>query len=363
MKILVESGVVTVRKVGKWSYYSICEKGVKQAADILEQMLALKNFEYPGLLDPSIKYTLKEDITMNSFEIMVDTSSDIPPEFLKNQNIETLPITFELDGTPHNKGYWQEIAGKDFYDALRTGAIAKTAQVNPDTFLSIFKEYAKNNRDLVFLLLSGALSATYQSALVALKEVREEYLNCNIYPIDSLSASTGIWQLATMVAKKRDEGKTAKEAAEWIEQKKHNCFGLFTVDDLMYLHRGGRLGKLQAVTGSVLKVKPVLNIAPDGSLALKGKARGRKASLELLAGQLKRSVNPDTVMDAVYIVHSDCQADAEAFADIIRNTVNVEKVEIMLMGPIIGAHVGPGAIAVLYEAGMTRNEYEAKFLC
>jgi DegV family protein with EDD domain len=361
MKILVESGIITVRKIGKWSYYSICENSKKKASDLIEQMLTLDTFEYYGLLDPSIKYKLKDSKSMKSFSIMVDTSSDIPSQYLKEQEIETLPITFELDGNPHNKGYWQDISGKDFYDALRNGALAKTAQINPDTFLDIFTEYAKNNKDLVILLLSGALSATYQSALIALKDVKEEYPDCNIYPVDSISASCGIWLLVDLIVKKRDEGLSAKDVVNWLEQKKHSCLGLFTVDDLMYLHRGGRLSKMQALAGSVLKVKPVLNLAPDGSLALKGKTRGRKASLELLTQQIKRSINTDTKMETIYIAHTDCQADAEAFAELIYKAIDVKKIEIILMGPVIGAHVGPGALVVLYEADMTRNEYESEF--
>ena len=360
MKILVDSGVVAMRKVGKRSYYSICEKGGKQAKEIIWQILEIKEFKYPGLLLPGEIYNIKENLKMNSFKIMVDTSSDILPEFLIEHDIETLPITFELDGVVHNKGYWQEVSGKDFYNALRNGGIAKTQQINPDTFHNIFIEYAKAGKDLVFLLLSGKLSATYQSALIALKEVKEEYPDCNIFPIDSISASSGIWQLAAMVVKKRSEGLSAKEVADWVEEKKHRCCGLFTVDDLMYLHRGGRLSKIQAVAGSVLKMKPVLNIAPDGSLALKGKTRGRKASLELLTRQLKQSVNDGTKMDTIYIVHTDCTEDAEVFADMIRKAVDVQKIEIMLMGPVIGAHVGPGAVAALYEADFTREEYEAK---
>ena len=298
---------------------------------------------------------------MNSFKIMVDTSSDISQEFLKEHDIETLPITFEIDGTPHNQGYWQEISGIDFYDALRAGAVAKTAQVNPDTFSKIFFEYAKNKKDLLFLILSGALSATFQSAQIALAEVKEEYPDCNIYIVDSISATVGIWLLASLVVQKRSSGLSAKEVAEWLEEKKNSCFGFFTVDDLMYLHRGGRLSKVQAIAGSVLKVKPLLSIVPDGSLAVKGKARGRKAALEALTGQIKRSLNPDTVSDTIYIGHSDCTEDAETFAEMIRNAVNVKKVEVMLMGPVIGAHVGPGAIVVLFEADMTRNIYEEKF--
>ena len=361
MKILVESGIVTARKVGKWTYYSICENGKQRAAEMLKRLTTLTEIENPGQKSNPEKYTIKEDTSMTSFSIMMDTSSDLPPEYLKKHNIDTLPITYDLDGEPHNDGYWETITGKGFYDALRNGSVAKTAQVNPETFTGIFTEYAKNNRDLIFLILSSGLSATYQSALIALEEVKETYPDCNIFPIDSISATVGIGLVISLVVKKREEGLSAKETAAWIEEKKHSCIGLFTVDDLMYLHRGGRLSKFSAIAGSVLNVKPVLNLAPDGTLALKGKTRGRKSSLELLTEQFKRSINPGTELDTVYIAHTDCEQDASTLAELVKTAASVKNVVSMMMGPVIGAHLGPGALVLLYEADMTRNEYESKF--
>ena len=361
MKILVESGIVTARKVGKWTYYSICESGRQRAAEMLKRLTTLTEISIPASGAPKQKYIIKEDTTMTSFSIMIDTNCDLPPEYLKQHSITSLPITYDLDGEPHDDGYWEKIAGKDFYDALRNGSVAKTAQINPETFTEIFTEYAKNNRALIFLILSSGLSATYQSAQIALQEVRETYPDCSIYPIDSISASVGVGLLVTLLVKKREEGLSAEEAAAWLEEKKHSCLGLFTVDDLMYLHRGGRLSKFSAIAGSVLNVKPVLNLAPDGTLALKGKTRGRKPSMELLTEQFKRSIDPGAELDTVLIAHTDCESDAETFAGLVRKAVNVKHIIIMLMGPVIGAHLGPGALVLLYEASMTRETYEKTF--
>ena len=298
---------------------------------------------------------------MSSFSIMVDTNCDLPYEFAKEHGIEALPITYTLDDAAHDGGYWQNISSKNFYEALRNGGIAKTAQVNPETFTEVFTEYAKDDKDLLFLTLSSGLSGTYQNSLIALSEVMESYPNCNIYPVDSISASVGVGLLATLAVSKRKEGFSAKDTAAWLEEKKHRCIGLFTVDDLMYLHRGGRLSKLSAIAGSMLSIKPLLNLQPDGTLKLTDKARGRKAALRLLAEQFKRSLASDTVLDTVFISHSDCEDDAQSLAEMVKKAVKINQVIVMMMGPVIGAHVGPGAVVLLFEADMTRVEYENRF--
>ena len=297
----------------------------------------------------------------DTFSIMVDTGCDLPPEFMAEHGIEVLPITFNLDGAEYETGNWQNISSKEFYNALRTGSIAKTSQINPMAYTEVFTEYAKSGRDLILLVLSSGLSGTYQSAQVALQDVKENYPGCNIYSIDSISASVGIGMLATIAVEKRREGLSAKETAAILEEKKHRCVGLFTVDDLMYLHRGGRLSMFSAIAGSVLSIKPVLNLAPDGRLALKGRARGRKASMKLLVEQFKRSIAPAAALDTVFITHTDCENDANLLAEMVKEAADIRRVIVMTMGPIIGAHVGPGALILLFEANMTRQEYEDKF--
>ena len=297
MKVLVESGIITSRKAGKWTFYSICEGGRQYAAELLKMLTASPEAVSAEFEVPGTNYFQKRTVsTMHSFTIMVDTSCDLPPEYMKEHNIESLPIAFDLDGVPHSGGYWQEISGKDYYNALRKGGVAKTTQINPGTFSEVFTEHARLGKELLVLTLSGGLSGTYQSSEIALKEVKESYPGCGIYTVDSISASVGIGLLVTLAVQKRAEGFSAGETAAWLEEKKHSCFGFFTVDDLMYLHRGGRLSKLSAVAGSILGIKPVLNLAPKGTLALKDKVRGREAALELLASQFRRSIAPDTTL-------------------------------------------------------------------
>jgi len=298
---------------------------------------------------------------MKPFTIVVDTSCDLSPEYIRDKGIEILPIPFVLDGIEYNDGYWQNITGKEFYDALRNGGTAVTSQINPDSFLDVFNEFAKKGEDALFIGLSGNLSATYQNSLIALAETRESYRDCGIFSIDSISATTVNGLLTVLAVNKREEGLSAEETAAWLEEKKHSIIGIFTVDDLMYLHRGGRLSKLSAVGGSILGIKPILSLQPDGSLGLKEKVRGREAALKLMASNMARSIAAGATLETVYISHTDCEEHALQLAGMVKDAVDVRHIEIIMMGPVIGAHVGPGTVTLVFEAEMTRKEYEERF--
>jgi len=298
---------------------------------------------------------------MSKFTILVDTSYDLPQEYVDEHDLKVIAIPFHLNGETHDDGRWRDISDKDFYKALAEGGTAGTTLINPETFVQVFTEYAKNNEELLCISLSSGLSGTAQNAVIALNEVKETYPDCKIYPVDGLNAAGGTGLVTVLAVNKRAEGLSAEETAKWLEEKRHSCFSLFTVDDLMYLHRGGRLSKLQAVAGSIIGIKPLLNVHPDGTLKLKDKARGRKAALETLISQMQRSLNPDTKLKEVVISHSNCLEDAEKVANMVKATTDVEKIYIVMMGPVIGAHVGPGCIALFFEADMDRPTYEEKF--
>ena len=298
---------------------------------------------------------------MSSFTILVDTNTDLPQEYIDQHNIEIIPIPFNIDGIQHSGGRWQEITEEGFYDALRKGSSAGTALINPEEYINVFTEYASHGKALLVLTLSSGLSGTYQNSVIALEDVRSRYPECEIYTVDSLNAAGGAGLITMLAVNKRNEGLSAGETAAWLEKKRNSCFSLFTVDDLMYLHRGGRLNKLSAVAGSIIGIKPLLNVAPDGTLKLKDKARGRKGSLATLFKQMKRSLNADTKLNTVIISHSDCYSDAESLADMVRLAYEVNEVVVTMMGPVIGAHVGPGCVALFFEADMARDVYEGKF--
>ena len=298
---------------------------------------------------------------MNNFSILIDTNSDLPQEYMDEHGIEMIPVPFIIDGVQHNGGHWQEITAKEFYDALRNGSVASTALINSESYVRVFTEYAKKKQPLLVLTLSSGLSGTYQNSVIALDDIEQEYPGCAIRTVDCTTASGGAGLLAVLAVKKRSEGMTLDAAADWLEGKKHSCISLFTVNDLMYLHRGGRLSRLSAVAGSIIGVKPLLNVAPDGTLKLKDKVRGRAGALKTLVSQMARSLNPGTTLDTIVISHSDCLEEAESLAVTIKSTIAVHDIKIVMMSPVIGAHVGPGAIALFFEADMTREEYEKKF--
>ena len=298
---------------------------------------------------------------MSKFTIMVDTGYDLPQEYVDEHDLKIIPIPFHLNGVTHEDGRWKDISDTDFYKALAEGGVAGTTLINPETFVQTFTEYAKRDEELLVITLSSGLSGTAQNAVIALQEVKETYPDCKIYPVDGLNAAGGEGLVTLLAVNKRAEGLSIEETAKWLEEKRHSCFSLFTVDDLMYLHRGGRLSKLQAVAGSIIGIKPLLNVHPDGSLKLKDKARGRKAALETLVNQMKRTLHPDTKLDSVIISHSNCLEDAEKVASLVREAVEVREIMLVMMGPVVGAHVGPGCIALFYEADMDRPTYEEKF--
>jgi len=298
---------------------------------------------------------------MSKFTILVDTSYDLPQEYIDENELKIIPIPFHLNGVTHEDGRWKDISDADFYKSLAEGGTAGTTLINPETFKEAFTEYAKKGEEVLVILLSSGLSGTAQNAVIALNEVKEEYPECRISVVDGMNAAGGTGLVTVLAVNKRAEGLSAEETAKWLDEKKHSCLSLFTVDDLMYLHRGGRLSKLQAVAGSIIGIKPLLNVHPDGTLKLKDKARGRKAALETLVSQMKRALNPGTKLDTVVISHSNCKEDAEKVAAMVRETAEPNEIFVVMMGPVIGAHVGPGCIALFFEADMDRPQYEAAF--
>jgi len=299
---------------------------------------------------------------MSTFTIMFDTGADLPDEFVEKHGILTIPIPFHIDGRQHPGGRWQEITDQEYYNALGRGSVAGTALINPESFVDVFTDFAQRGEALLVTTLSSALSGTYQNSVIALQDVKEKFPDCKIITVDSMNAAGGAGLVAALAVRKRSEGLSIEETAAWLEEYRHKCFSLFTVDDLMYLHRGGRLSKLQAVAGSIIGIKPLLNVAPDGTLKLKDKTRGRKSSLETLFKQMSRSLSPETKrLGTVVISHSNCLADAEILADMIKASYDVGELLLVMMSPVIGAHVGPGCIALFFEADMDRPEYEGKF--
>lgn len=283
---------------------------------------------------------------MNKYVILTDTACDISAELLKEWNVKELDLTFHFeDDNIECEGRKMPI--KDFYNRMREGGIAKTAAINPDSFMTVFENELKNGNDILYLAFSSGLSTTFNSSNIAMNELREKYPERKMITVDTLCASAGQGLCVYLAVQKQREGATLEEVAEYIENIKLNISHWFTVDDLVYLKRGGRVSPTVAFVGSVLSIKPVLHVDNEGHLINMAKARGRKNSLSALADKYGELRNNE-ISDAVFISHADALSDAEYLIDLIKSRYDTDVNIITDIGPIIGAHAGPGTIALFF---------------
>ena len=279
---------------------------------------------------------------------MTDSSANLSKEVIDQQELSILSLTYTVDGVEY-KGYekGKEVPVVPVYDMMRNQKEIRTSLVNGQEAEQTAEELLKEGKDLLYIGLSSALSGTYQTVRFALMELQEEYPERKIFAIDSLSASLGEGLLVQRAAQMREKGCTIEETAEWLETNCIRVCNEFTVDDLFYLKRGGRIGTAAAVLGSALKVKPLLRIDEEGGLVSAGRARGRKKSLDMMADQMKGNiVSPGE--QTVYIVHGDCLSDAEYLADRIRQHIQVGSIQIQILEPVLGSHAGPGTVGLMY---------------
>ena len=282
---------------------------------------------------------------MSSYVIVTDSSSDLSSELLERYNVLSIPLAVTMDGmepVPNN-----EIDTKAFYAFLRSKKGAKTSAVAIETFKNFFKPYLDEGKDILYLGFSSGLSGTYNAGFVAAKELSEEYPGRTVATVDTLCASLGQGLLVYHATKKRDGGASLEEVRTWVEENKLNLVHLFTVDDLFFLKRGGRVSAVTAVAGSALGIKPIMHVDNDGHLVKIGIKRGRRASLDELCIRMKELAF-DPASQTVFISHGDCEEDAKYLADRIRESMGVQDIMIDYVGPVIGAHSGPGTMALFF---------------
>jgi DegV family protein with EDD domain len=236
---------------------------------------------------------------------------------------------------------------KTFYNRMREGGIAKTAAVNKETFVVAFREIAKEGKDILYIGFSSGLSTTYNSARLAALEVGEEYPDAKILTVDTLAASAGEGLLVYLATEKKAEGATVEECAAYIEEIKLNMCHWFTVDDLVYLKRGGRVSGAAAFFGNALGIKPVMHVDNEGHLVNVMKVRGRRTAINTMADKLV-----ETALDAkngkIYISHGDRREDAAYLASVIAEKCGGQVEIITDVGAVIGAHSGPGTLALFF---------------
>lgn len=282
---------------------------------------------------------------MYDYQIITDSGSDLPEALLNQLDVRRVSLTVNFKGETLNDSVDAGI--KELYDGLRTGHTATTSAVNPDRWATAMKETLEEGKNVLVIAFSSGLSTTYQSAVIAAEELREIYPQRKILVVDSLCASLGQGLLVYYACKKRDEGMDIESLVAWLEENRLHLCHWFTVNDLMYLKRGGRVSAATAAVGTMLNIKPVLHVDDEGHLISVSKVRGRKASIEALAakvGQLGEGFDNRVA----FISHGDCLEDAQTLAAMLKERYGVQEVIIGYVGAVIGSHSGPGTIALFF---------------
>ena len=286
---------------------------------------------------------------MSEYVILTESSCDLSPELVAEADVEVLPLSFTIDGKnyphyPDARAY--PIA--DFYQRMREGVVAVTAAANVVELTEGMEQHLRQGRDVLFLCFSSGLSSTRDACAIAAEDLRERYPERKIYTVDTLAASGGQGLLVLLAGRKRKAGASIEEVRDFAEQTKLHVGHWFTVDDLVYLKRGGRVSSAAAVVGTMLNIKPVLHVDNEGHLIPMEKVRGRKAAIQALFRHMQETALPD--QETVLINHADCLPEAQALAERIREEFHPKEVLIADLGPIIGAHTGPGLVTLFFLA-------------
>ena len=282
---------------------------------------------------------------MNNYIILTDSSCDLSAPLMRELGVAAIPLEVNIEGV--GTKYNDELDPKEFYDFVRTKASAKTSAVNMDRFKEFFEPYLKEGKDVIYVGFSSGLSVTYTNGKNAAEELSEEYPDRKIVAVDSLCASLGQGLLVTLAAKKQAAGADFDEVVSFLEDTKLHLCHWFTVDDLFFLKRGGRVSAATAVLGTVLSIKPVMHVDNDGHLVNVAKARGRRASITAMVDKLvETGINPENQL--MYICHGDCYDDAKLLSDMVKEKYPDCEIMIDYTGPVIGAHSGPGTLALFF---------------
>ena len=281
-----------------------------------------------------------------SYQIITDSCCDLTEQQLQELNVTCANLTVMYNGENHTS-FSEPTAVKAFYDEVRGGGMATTAAANPDDWAQLMKSALEEGKDVLVITFSGGMSTTYQSAVIAASELKEKYPDRKILVVDSLAASLGQGLLVWYACKKHSEGMSFEELGDWCENNKLNLCHWFTVDDLMFLKRGGRISAATALVGTMLQIKPVLHVDDEGHLINVAKARGRKASIEALAKKVGETGLPGE-NETVFISHGDCIEDVKILENILKEKYGVKNVFTYYVGAVIGSHSGPGTIALFF---------------
>ena len=282
---------------------------------------------------------------MCTYQIVTDSCCDFTLERYARRNVACAPLTFRFRNQEF-QNFSEDAQLKEFYDALRAGHTGTTSAVNPERWAETMIPFLDRGQDILCLTFSSALSATAQSARMAGEELREKYPQRKIIVIDTLCAALGQGLLVELACRLRDQGSSLEETARWVENNKLRLAHWVTVDDLDHLKRGGRISAATALVGSMLNIKPIIHVDDSGALVNVGKCRGRRAAIDTLARQLQQDIEEH---ETIAIGHGDCPQDAAYLEEKIRQLCpQVQEVITGYVGGVIGAHTGPGVLALFY---------------
>lgn len=283
---------------------------------------------------------------MNEYVIFTDSACDVKPETLREWGVGYNELTFRFDG--EDKSYLNfEMPTDEFYGKMKVGAVAKTAAINPDTFMASFEKILKEGKDILYLGFSSGLSTTFNSARIAAESLKESYPERKIVVIDTLAASAGQGLLVYLAVKKKNEGASLEENAEYVSSLIFKLCHWFTVDDLVYLKRGGRISALSYIVGNAIGIKPVLHVDNGGHLVSVQKVRGRRTAIDTIVKKYEELAD-DKEGATLFISHADCERDVKIFAAAVKAKFGNEVDLVTDVGPVIGAHAGPGTLAVFF---------------
>lgn len=282
---------------------------------------------------------------MREFVIMTDGPCDLPESYCKEHDVTVIPLYVSLAGANPVPFPADEFDTKAFYAALREAKPVKTSAPSIEDCRNAMLPYLRAGKDILYVGFSAKLSAAYNTARLAAEDLREEFPQREVYCLDSRCASLGQGLLVDLLVQKRESGCGLEETFSYGQQMVPRIRHWFTVDDLMHLKRGGRVSGTTAILGTMLQIKPILRVNEEGGLEPYSKIRGRRAALKQLADYIGENMVPDTL---TAISHGDCEEDMQFVRDILRRKYGVKKIMVNLVDPVVGAHSGPGTLAVFY---------------
>ncbi len=283
-----------------------------------------------------------------SYVIVTDSAANMPEEIYERYGITVISLSFHVNGKEYKsyeKGKKTDL--KQFYNMMRSKEVITTSLIGPDEFTTVFSEILETGQDVLYIGFDSALSGTYQAATIAAQDLEERYPDRRIITVDTLCASIGEGLMVYYAAQLKEEGKSIDEVSQWVLDNRLNMCHWFTCDDLFFLKRGGRVSAATAVVGSLLQVKPVMHVSDAGKLEVVSKARGRKQAMLAMVNAMEKTVK-DPQQQLVMVGHGDCEEDAKYIMNLITEKFSVKETMIHYLDPVIGAHAGPGTLAIFF---------------